>query len=106
MKNSKEFIEYILDMLEPFAEIRVSKLFSGVVLKVEGRILGVLIDDILYFKVTDKFLQKQYKDKGSTQFSYVNKDKKSILIKNWWSVPDSALDSREEIVRLAEEILK
>ncbi len=107
MKNSKEFIEHVLDLLEPLAEIHVSKLFSGVVLKVEGRILGVLIDDVLYFKVSDESLQKQYREVGSKQFSYTRKDKKNpIVIKEWWSVPESALDSSEEIVRLAEEVLE
>jgi TfoX/Sxy family transcriptional regulator of competence genes len=52
--------------------------------------------------VTDDDLQEEYAKRGSTQFSYTRKDKKdSVIIKNWWSVPDEAMDNGEEMVRLA-----
>lgn len=106
MKASEEFVEYVLELLEPIGDIRVSRMFSGVLLSVEDRQLGVLLGDTLYFKVTDKELQERYKNEGSKQFSYTRKDKKDpIVIKNWWSVPDSAMDNSDEMVELAEEIL-
>jgi TfoX/Sxy family transcriptional regulator of competence genes len=116
MKTSEEFVEYVTDLLSDF-DIKVKKLFSGVLLEIDGKQLGVIIDDILYFKITDKNLQEKYKAEGSEQFSYTRKDKsasakssdvakkKQIVIKDWWSVPESALDSKDELVSLAEEVL-
>ena len=107
MSVSKDFIEYVLDLLKPLGEIKTSKMFGGVLLEVGGRQLGVLISDTVYFKVTDATLQKRYKKEGSIQFTYTRKDKKNaIIIKNWWSVPDRVMDSSEEMVQLAQEVLE
>ncbi len=106
MATSEEFSGYILDLLESVGEVECKRMFSGVLLKVAGRQLGIIIDDILYFKVVDFKLQNKYKDAGSSQFSYVRKDKtQPVVIKNWWSVPDFALDNPQELVILAEEVL-
>ncbi len=107
MSASKEFVEYILDLLEPLSPVEISRMFGGVLLKVEGIQLGVLFGEVVYFKVTDTALQEQFKKDGSIQFTYTRKDKKDpVVIKNWWSVPDYAMDSSEEMVRLAEEVLQ
>jgi len=106
MSTSPEFLQYILDMLAPVGYVQTSRMFSGVLLKVERKQLGVMLGEVLYFKVIDAELQEQYKKKGSVQFSYTRKDKKDpVIIKNWWSVPESAMDNEEEIVTLAREVL-
>ena len=106
MKVSDEFLEYILDMLSFVGEIDTTKMFGGVLLKVGDTQLGILIGDALYFKVVDKDLQEQLKNEGSKQFSYKRKDKKEeIVIKNWWSAPDSAMDDSEKLVKIAEKAL-
>lgn len=107
MSASNEFVEYVLDLLSPLEGITTSRMFGGVLLKVEGKQLGVLFRDTVYFKVTDAQLQKRYKSEGSKQFTYTRKDKKDpVVIKNWWSVPDRAMDNSEEFVQLAEEVLE
>lgn len=106
MSASKEFVEYILDLLEPLQGVSTSRMFGGVLFKVDGQQLGVLFGDTLYFKVINEELQERYKEEGSKQFTYVRKDKKDpVIIKNWWSVPDGAMDDSARIVELAEEIL-
>ena len=107
MSARDEFTEYVLDLLEPIPNLTTSRMFGGVLLKVDGKQLGVLFKDTLYFKVLDKKLQERYKSEGSKQFTYTRKDKKNpVAIKNWWSVPDDAMDSSERIVELAEEVLE
>lgn len=106
MATSDDFLEYVLELLEPLGDIKTSRMFSSVLLKVGDRQLGILFEDTVYFKVTDEELQERYKSDGSKQFSYTRKDKKDpVVIQNWWSVPDSAMDSSEEMIRLAEEVL-
>ncbi|PCI29975.1 hypothetical protein COB55_01185 [Candidatus Wolfebacteria bacterium] len=106
MSASKEFVEYILDLLSPIDDVTTARMFGGALLKVHGKQLGVLFGETVYFKVTDETLQKHYASEGSKQFTYTRKDKKDpVIIKNWWSVPEYAMDNSEEMVRLAEEVL-
>lgn len=106
MSAKEDFVEYILDLLSPIDGIETSRMFGGVLLKVKGQQLGVIFQDALYFKVIDEDTQKKYKKNGSKQFTYTRKDKKDpVIIKNWWSVLESAMDSGEEIVTLATEVL-
>jgi len=107
MKNQdSELVGHILDLLEPLGNISTSRMFGGVLFKVENKQLGVLFEEVLYFKVVNTDLQEEYKNNGSKQFTYTRKGKKDpIVIKNWWSVSDSAMDNSEEIVLLAERVL-
>ena len=107
MTASKEFVEYVLELLEPLGEdVKTARMFGGALLKVGDKQLGVLFGDTVYFKVKDSALQERYKSEGSRQFTYTRKDKKDpVVIKNWWSVPESAMDNSEEMSRLAEEVL-
>jgi len=107
MSVSQEYLEYVLDLLSPIGHVDTSRMFSGVLLKVGGKQLGILFNQTLYFKVTDLNLQEEYKEKGSVQFTYTRKDTVDpVVIKNWWSAPESAMDNGEEIVRLAETVLR
>lgn len=106
MSASRDFVEYVLELLEPLGDVKTSRMFGGVLLKAEGKQLGVLFGDTVYFKIKERALQERYKEGGSKQFTYTRKDKKDpVVIKNWWSAPESAMDSSEEMVRLAEEVL-
>lgn len=82
-------------------------MFGGVLLKVQNKQLGIIIEDQLYFKVTNSEVQKRYESEGSKQFSYTRKDKKDpVVIKNWWSVPEDAMEGGSQLVDLAEEVLR
>jgi len=106
MSTSEEFVEYILDLLSSVGQMETKRMFSGVLLTVEGEQLGVILMETLYFKVVDRALQKKYQGMGSTQFQYTRKDKKDpVIIKNWWSVPEEALDNGEALVVFAHEVL-
>ena len=106
MSTSPEYTEYILELLVDF-DIETRKMFGGVLLKVDDVQLGIILgSDVLYFKVTDKKLQGKFQSEGSEQFSYFKeKSGKTVIIKNWWSVPDKYMDNSEEINILAQEIL-
>lgn len=104
--NEEGLLEYIIELLEPVGKVEVKRMFGSSLFKVDGVQLGVLVSGILYFSITDAELQYKYKNNGSKQFSYIRKDKKDpVIIKNWWSVPDKAMDSSIDMVKLAEEVL-
>ncbi|MFT5037197.1 MAG: DNA transformation protein [Candidatus Azotimanducaceae bacterium] len=106
MSTSSEFTDYVLDQLESVGAAQTSKMFGGVLLKVDNKQLGVIIMDTLYFKVKEPELQEKFENMGSERFEYTRKDKEDpVVIKNWWSVPEESLENREELVALAYEVL-
>lgn len=106
MNTSAEFAEYVIDQLSSVGVINTSRMFSGVLLKVDNKQLGVVIHDTLYFKVIEPELQEKYQKLGSEQFSYTRKDKdEPVVIKNWWSVPEESIEDGAELTALAYEVL-
>jgi DNA transformation protein len=106
MSTSAEFTDYVLDQLAPVGRVHTAKMFGGVLLKVDNKQLGVIIADILYFKVKEPELRERFEKMGSEQFSYTRKDADDpVVIKNWWSVPEEALENKKELVGLAYEVL-
>ncbi|MBL1434362.1 TfoX/Sxy family protein [Candidatus Wolfebacteria bacterium] len=107
MSTKNEYVEYILDLLAPLGQVETARMFGGTLLKKDGKQLGVVFRDTLYFKVINSDVQKRYKSEGSEQFTYTRKDKKDpVVIKNWWTVPEDSLDNSEKLVLLAEEVLR
>jgi len=106
MSTSDEYIDYVLDQLAAVGVIQTSKMFGGVLLKVNNKQLGVIIRDTLYFRVKEPELQEKFEAMDSEQFEYTKKDSpEPVVIKNWWSVPPESLEDREELVGLAYEVL-
>ena len=106
MNGGNDFLEYILEQLESLGDIEVKKMFGAFLLKVEGEQLGIVIDDIFYLKVVDKEIQERYREEGSVQFEYKKKTRKEpVVIKNWWSVPERALEDRDYLLELTDEVL-
>ncbi|MFT5849885.1 MAG: DNA transformation protein [Patiriisocius sp.] len=105
-EHFKRIFEYIFDLLSEVGPIETKRMFGGALLKVGGTQLGVMLMETLYFKVTDIELQEKYKKWGSTQFTYTRKDKNDpVIIKNWWTVPEMALDNGEVMTALDREVL-
>lgn len=106
MSTSEEYTDYILDQLSSVGTILTTRMFGGVLLKVNNKQLGVIIGDTLYFKVKEPELQEKFENLDSEQFEYKRKDKEEpVVIKNWWSVPEESIENREELVGLAYEVL-
>ncbi len=106
MSTSAEFTDYVLDQLAAVGIVHTSRMFGGVLLKVDNKQLGIIIADILYFKVKEPELQERFAKMDSEQFSYARKDSDGlVVIKNWWSVPEETLENKDALVGLAYEVL-
>ena len=106
MANSREYTDYVLDQLESVGVILTTKMFGGLLLKVDNKQLGVISEDVLYFKVKEPELHRKFTQMESDPFEYDRKDRKSpVRIRSWWSVPDEILEDREQLVALAYEVL-
>lgn len=106
MATSPEYLAYVVEMLESLGTIEVQKMFSGALLKVEDKQLGIIINDELYFSLTSDELKSRFTKKGSRPFSYTRKDRQDpVVINKWWKVPDEYLDAPAELTRLGEAVL-
>ncbi len=107
MKTSLQFVTYIEELLTEFPNLEKGRLFGGTTLGINEKKIGVIFGDTLFLKVTEKNLQKRYREEGSIQFSYTRKDKKDpVIIKNWWSAPEKALEDPGCLAKLVKEILE
>ena len=106
MSTPREFTNYVIDQLASVGVIQTSKMFGGVLLKVDNKQLGVIIDDVLYFKVKEPELHRKFSQMESDPFEYDRKDRESpVRIRTWWSVPEEILEDRRQVVALAYEVL-
>ena len=67
MKASNEYLQYIMQKLEPLGQVKSRAMFGGYGIFHEGAMFALIADDTLYFKVDDSN-RVQYEYAGGTQF--------------------------------------
>jgi DNA transformation protein and related proteins len=92
---NNSYATYILDLLSHLDNISMRKMFGGYGIYQHGIIFGIIINDIVYFKV-DESNQKLYTAYNSEPFSYEGKNKKRITL-SYWQVPSEILENRLEL---------
>jgi DNA transformation protein len=106
MSTTDEFTDFILDQLAPVGVIATSRMFGGVLLKVNNKQLGIVINQTLYFKVKEPELRRKFIDVDSEPFTYDRTDRtEPVKVHTWWSVPEEILDDTPALVALAYEVL-
>ena len=93
--KKNQYVEHILDLLEPFGGIKARAMFGGHGIYKDGIFFALIIDNLLYFKVDDT-RRANYEKHGSKPFTYERKDKKSIAM-SYWEVPIEILEDRDEL---------
>ncbi|CAF3786768.1 unnamed protein product [Rotaria magnacalcarata] len=73
-ENSSENIVNIINLLSPYGYIKIRAMFGGYGVYKDSVIIGIIVDDELYFKV-DKQSAEIYELKGSKPFCYKARDK-------------------------------
>ena len=101
MSASKEFIEYIMELLEPVAAIEGSKFFGGYGIKNNATQFAMIMGNSLYFVVDDSTRHK-YEKLSMKPFSYMTK-KGLRLVKRYYEVPDDLFEDREMLLVWARE---
>src|SRR5437764_7822862 len=73
MKNSPEYVAHVLEMMRPTALATTRAMFGGHGVYVEGVIIAIVIDDVLYLK-TDDENRAAFLDLGLEPFRCVTKE--------------------------------
>ena len=101
MVVSDDFIEYILDQFSVWGDVSVRKMFGGAGLYREGKVFGLIADNVLYLKV-DATNRDKYVEAGSEPFKpYPTKPAMS----SYYEIPPDILEDPEELIEWAHESL-
>ncbi len=95
MAKDDAYIEYLHELLEPLGRISAKKMFGGRGIYCDGVIMGLVIDEALYLKV-DEQTKPLFLAAGSEPFVYEMKNKQVAM--SYWSVPDDAMESSEQML--------
>lgn len=101
MSASKEFIEYVMGLLEPVAAIEGSKFFGGYGIKSSSAQFAMIMNNSLYFVVDDKTRPK-YEKLKQQPFSYMTKNGQR-LVRRYFQVPEDLFEDQETLLAWARE---
>lgn len=101
MAVSDEFLEYVIDQLAAWGEVRARKMFGGAGLYHDGTMFGLIADDVMYLKVDDTN-REDFVKAGSVPFDpYAEKAKKTIVM-SYYEIPPDILENPPALAEWAQ----
>jgi DNA transformation protein len=98
MTRDDGFIDYLHELLDPLGQVSTRRMFGGHGVYVEELFMAIVIDGRLYLKV-DAETRARFEEAGCEPFVYTAKD--APVTMSYWSAPESAMDSAEEMASWA-----
>jgi DNA transformation protein len=103
MAVSDGFLKYVLDQLSGWGPITARRMFGGAGLYRDGKIFGLIADDVAYLKVDDSN-REDFTRAGSAAFSPYP-DLKQAYVMSYYEIPAAVLENRDELARWAQRSL-
>lgn len=101
MAVTKDFLEYILDQFSAWGEVTARRMFGGAGLFREGKMFGLVADNVAYLKV-DKTNKDKFLAAGSSPLKpFPNRP----TILSYLEIPPDILEDPEELIEWAQESL-
>jgi DNA transformation protein len=103
MGVSDEFLEYVLDQLAGWGGVSARRMFGGAGLYRDGRMFGLVADDVAYLKADDSN-RADFVKAGSAAFNpYPEKGKTAVM--SYYEIPPDVLEDRDELAAWAQRSL-
>ena len=102
MANSQDFVAHVLELMGSSGRAAARAMFGGHGIYLDGMIIAIAIDDIVYFK-TDAETRGAFVAQGQEPFRYTSR-KGDVQGTGYYRLPDEALESPDamrEWLRLA-----
>jgi DNA transformation protein and related proteins len=96
--HTSDYVDYVLDLLSPFGNIRSKRMFSGYGIHKDNIFFALIVDDIVYFKISEED-RSTYKSFGSQPLSFTKKNGQVITM-NYWQVPMDILEDQNKLMSL------
>jgi DNA transformation protein len=101
MAVSSDFLNFVLDQFSSWGGVTARKMFGGAGLYRDGKMFGLIANDVAYLKVDDSN-REQYVRAGSKQFKpYANK----ATLMPYYEIPPNVLEQPDLIVEWARQSL-
>jgi DNA transformation protein len=100
MAPKNEFVEYLLELLQPFGPVKAKAMFGGFGIYRHDLMFGLVANDSLYLKVDEKS-RSEFESKGLSPFVYKMKGKEFSM--SYYKAPDEALEDPEEMAQWAQK---
>jgi len=69
MKKHDEFIDYLLELMQPLGPVSAKAMFGGYGIYIDDLMFALVADDVLFFK-TDEANRPDFEQRGLSPFSY------------------------------------
>jgi DNA transformation protein len=103
MAVSDEFLNYVVDQLSQWGHVSVRRMFGGAGLYRDGRMFGLIADNVAYLKVDDSN-REDFVKAGSSPFNpYPDKVKTTVM--SYYEIPPEILESPDELSQWAQRSL-
>jgi len=93
MPQKSEFVEYLIEMLQPLGTIREKSMFGGWGFYADERFFAIVADDAFYVKVDD-VSRAEFEARGLNPFRYEVRDQTRASM-DYYELPPEAMDDRE-----------
>ena len=94
MSSDADFVAYVLELTQPLGRFSARKMFGGYGLYGDGLMFGLVFDGRLYLKVDDSN-KADFIAAGCQPFVYEGQEKPIEM--SYWTVPEAALESSEDM---------
>jgi DNA transformation protein len=104
LANTRAFVDHVLELARPAGRVDARAMFGGHGIYVDGVIVAIVIDDLLYLK-SDDATAPAFEARSLPSFEYVSRDGMRTRT-SYRLAPDDALESAEAMrdwLRLAQE---
>jgi DNA transformation protein len=89
-----EFVDYLVELLEPLGSIHAKPMFGGFGIFRHDLMFGLVSEDTLYLKVDDNN-RPDFEVRGLAPFTYRHKDKQVAM--SYYQAPNEIMDDAEEL---------
>lgn len=93
MPQKSEFVEYLIEMLQPLGVIRPKSMFGGWGFYADERFFAIVAEETFYVKV-DETSRAEFEARGLKPFRYEVRGELQASL-NYYEVPAEAMDDRE-----------
>ena len=94
MFRDDAFVDYVLELFAPAGRASARRMFGGHGVYVDGTMCAIVFDGRLFLKVDDA-TRAEFEGAGCAPFVYTGQ--KEPIAMSYWSVPEQALESAEDM---------
>jgi DNA transformation protein len=95
MSVSREFIDWVQELLAPLGRVAPRRMFGGYGLFLDGLMFAIVVDDVVWFK-TDAQNRERFVALGEPPFTYQRGGKPAHL--HFYRAPDDAFDAPQALM--------